>query len=394
VFAAPEKDLFLLLQRIIERPMMDKTELDDLLDRYAKGELPAAEVEQFHKKMKADPNFSAEAEEHVRIVEALRLYGDREALRKTLAGTALDMNDPEFHGDEPMIGEWDIEEPTKKKSGVVRRYWPMVAVAASVALFSILGTLMMTQSMEKKQTAYYKELRRNVEQIQKSQSRLLADIAKTNEKPAPQPGRYAGSGFLVSANGYVITSQHVVVGADSVYIENPAFGRLKTSVVLSDPTNDLAVLRIESPDFKLSSRLGFTVSDDEANLGEEVFTLGFPRDDIVFGEGAISAHSGYRQNPNAYQVSVPVNPGNSGGPLFNEKGELVGIISGIQTETSGAAFAIKSTVLLDVIGAIPVDSVHAPLVLPKQNHMRYLPRVEQIKKWKDHVFVVRVYNNK
>jgi serine protease Do len=80
--------------------------------------------------------------------------------------------------------------------------------------------------------------------------------------------------------------------------------------------------------------------------------------------------------------------------LFNGKGDLVGIISGIQTETSGAAFAIKSSVLLSVIEKAPADSTRAPLVLPKQNSLRGLSKVDQVKKWKENVFVVRVFNNK
>jgi S1-C subfamily serine protease len=273
----------------------------------------------------------------------------------------------------------------------------MAAVAASVALVSIVGTLLMTKSLaselETKQTAIYKELRKNFEQIQRSQSRMMENIARSNEKPVP-PGRYGGSGFLVSANGYVVTSHHVVVGADSVYIENPFFGPLKTTVVLSDNTNDVAILRIEDPSFHAPRQLSYVISTAEASLGEEVFTLGFPREDIVFGEGSISALTGFRQNPNAYQVSVPVNPGNSGGPLFNERGDLVGIISGIQTETTGAAFAIKSSVLLNVIENLPADSIHHPLLLPRQNQLKHLSRVERVKKWKDNVFVVRVYARK
>jgi S1-C subfamily serine protease len=270
----------------------------------------------------------------------------------------------------------------------------MAAVAASVVLISVLGTLLVTQFNEKEQTARFIEAVRKVEQ---KQNLIINNMASTTEKkeapPKVQPGRYAGTGFLVSSNGYIVTSHHVVKGADSVYIENSALGSFKTSVVYSDAANDLSVLRIEEPELKLP-KLPFIVNSDQANLGEDVYTLGFPREDIVFGEGSISALSGYGQNPNSYQVSVPVNPGNSGGPLFNSKGDLVGIISGIQTETSGAAFAIKSSILLDVISNMPVDSLHQPVVLPKYNSMRNLSKVEQVNKWKDNVFIVRVYNNK
>jgi serine protease Do len=373
---------------------MTDNEIYDLLDRLVKGQLSKDELDLVDAKLLHDERFRQQVEEHREIANALKFYGKRKAIKEVLTDLEADLPLP--HTTPRVIPPVEINE--RQKISSFKRYWPMVAVAASVALFCIVGTILMTQSMaskiETKQTAIYKELRKNFEQIQKSQNRMMADIAKTNEKPAPLPGRYGGSGFLVSVNGYVVTSHHVVVGADSVYIENPTFGRLKTTVVISDPTNDVAILRIDNPDFKVPRSLNYTVSATEANLGEEVFTLGFPREDIVFGEGAISAQSGYRQNPNAYQVSVPVNPGNSGGPLFNDKGDLVGIISGIQTETLGAAFAIKSTVLLNVIDNRAADSVNAPLLLPRHNHMKNQSRVDQVKKWREHVFVVRVFSRK
>jgi len=362
----------------------------ELMDAYAQGKLSREERYEVQERMLQDEQFRREIEAHEKLVHNLKAYGTRQEIKAKLARLEEELT-INSKSNSSVVG--DI--PARKNP--FKKYWPMAAVAASVALVSIVGTLLMTKSLaselETKQTAIYKELRKNFEQIQRSQSRMMENIAKSSEKPVP-PGRYGGSGFLVSANGYVVTSHHVVVGADSVYIENAAFGPLKTSVVLSDDTNDVAILRIDDPSFNLQRPLSYMISSAEANLGEEVFTLGFPREDIVFGEGSISALSGYRQNPNAYQVSVPVNPGNSGGPLFNDRGNLVGIISGIQTETTGAAFAIKSSVLLNVIETLPADSVHQPLVLPRQNQLKHLNKVERIKKWKDNVFVVRVYAKK
>jgi serine protease Do len=363
----------------------------ELLDAYVRGKLSREERYKVQERMLRDEQFRLEVEAHEKLVGSIKAYGDRAEAMARLASI-----DKEFFTDSESTGKVGKKITPPRKSAF-KKYWPMAAVAASVALVSIVGTLLMTKSLasdlETKQTAIYKELRKNFEQIQRSQSRMMENIARSTEKPVP-PGRYGGSGFLVSANGYVVTSHHVVVGADSVYIENPLFGPLKTSVVLSDDTNDIAILRIEDPSFHAPRPLSFLVSSTEAHLGEEVFTLGFPREDIVFGEGSISALTGFRQNPNSYQISVPVNPGNSGGPLFNERGDLVGIISGIQTETTGAAFAIKSSVLLNVIEGIPADSVHQPLVLPRQNQLKQLSRVERVKKWKDNVFVVRVYARK
>lgn len=369
--------------------MKNERDLEDQLDKFAKGQLTADELAQLKAQMKQDPALEQKAEEHIMLVQALKAYSLRETTRQTLAEIPLETPTPELPHT-PPVGS----VPPAKSWG---RYWPTIAVAASVAFLSILGTLFMTQSLETKQTAYYKELRRNVEQIKNEQIKMsqnmMADKALAKEKAVPLPGRYAGTGFLVSGNGYVITSYHVIKGADSVYIENEKFGLLKTTLVASDAANDVSVLRIDSG-FSVQRALPFVISASEANLGEDVYTLGFPREDVIFGEGSISATSGYRQNPNAYQVSVPVNPGNSGGPLFNGKGDLVGIISGIQTETSGAAFALKSSVLLDVIKELPVDTLYAPLVLPKQNTLRHLSKIEKVRRWKDYVFVVRVYNHK
>jgi serine protease Do len=364
--------------------MLDDQDLYELLDKYAKGELDHDQSLSLKKRMMTDADFREKAEQHLKVIQAIRLYGRRESVLKTLE--QIELEAPGESDDKVILSTTPARAWAK--------YWPASAIAASVVLISVLGTLLVTQFQEKEQTAKFIEAVRKVEQ---KQNLIINNMASSKqEKQAPpkvQPGRYAGTGFLVSSNGYIITSHHVVKGADSVYVENPVLGILKTSVVYSDAANDVSVLRIESEDVRLP-KLPYTVSATEASLGEDVYTLGFPREDVVFGEGSISALSGYRQNPNSYQVSVPVNPGNSGGPLFNSKGDLVGIISGIQTETSGAAFAIKSSILLDVLKNMPSDSLHNPVVLPKYNSMRNLTKVDQVNRWKDNVFIVRVYNNK
>lgn len=348
--------------------------ITELCDRYAKGQLSVDDRAAFEERMRSDSSFRQKAEEHAELIAALKHYGDRNQLRQLL---------DEIHS------SIDSSEKNVPKKVLAFRFWPMAAVAASVALICIVGTLLMTQKMESKQTAYYKELRRNVDQIKKSQKLIMDDLAEAKEKTFP--GNYAGTGFLLSAKGYVATSYHVVKEADSVVIENDTYGRLKTVVVHSDPINDISILKIDKP-LGLKS-LPFTIVEDEASLAEEVYTLGYPREDVVFGEGSVSALTGYLQNPNAYQISIPVNPGNSGGPLLNSKGDLIGMISGLQTQTSGAAFAIKSSVLLNSVVDPAMDSLLVPLALPKQNTIKSVGRIQQVKQWRDFVFVVRVYKN-
>ncbi len=97
-----------------------------------------------------------------------------------------------------------------------------------------------------------------------------------------------------------------------------------------------------------------------------MYTLGYPREDVVYGEGALSARSGFEGDTAFYQVSIPVNPGNSGGPLLDEHGNLIGVVSGRQNDVQSAAFATKSSYLVRLVDSLeaakPGDALQpAPL---------------------------------
>jgi S1-C subfamily serine protease len=334
-----------------------------------KGQASAEEIKQLEAKIQESEKLREYVQDHQELVDAMIELGQHAELKKTLE----------------TIHREEIRQPeTTAKTFKINKYWAVSAVAASVALVSILGTVLVTNWYSEQRAAEYKSLSRKVDQIDKSTKILARDIAATKKKVAP--GNYVGTCFMISRDGYLVTSYHIVKDADSLNIENSKFGTLKASVVYHDPANDVSVLKVDT----LVPVLPFSVEKAEASLAEDVFTLGYPREDIVFGEGAISAMSGYKQNPNSYQVSVPVNPGNSGGPLLNSKGNLVGMISGLQTETAGAAFAIKSTVLLEIVAG---DSLKNTVTLPKQNTLKFSNRVAQVNTWKDYVFMVRVFKN-
>lgn len=347
---------------------MDK-ELNELIDRYVKGKANAEEIKLVEAKIQESEQFRQYVQDHQALVDALVEFNQHAELKNKLET---------IHAQE--IAESKKETRTFK----INKYWAFSAVAASVALISVLGTVLITNWYESQRETQFQSLSRRVEQITRSQKTLEKDIAATKKKTAP--GNYAGTCFMISRDGYVVTSYHVVKGADSLHIENSKFGTLRASVVYHDPANDVSVLKVDT----LVPALPFSVEKTEASLAEDVYTLGYPREDVVFGEGAISALSGYKQNPNSYQVSVPVNPGNSGGPLLNSKGNLVGMISGLQTETAGAAFAIKSTVLLDIVAG---DSLKNTVNLPKQSALKFSNRVAQVGTWKDYVFMVKVFKN-
>lgn len=351
--------------------MNEQREIIELLDRYVKGTLSAGEITEVENRMREDESFRALADEHILLTRNLQAYGRRNEMKTKLEALHADFQKPVVSL--PVRG-W-------------KRYKTLSAVAASVAVVSIAATLWITQNLRSQQNSDYQELRRTVDKIQKSQSALEKNLTR---KPVVAP-QFAATGFLISSQGYVITSQHVISKADSVYIQNEKYGSLKAVVVHSDPLNDVSVLKIVTP-VKIQS-VPYTLSQIEAELAEGVYTLGFPREEVVFGEGSISSLTGYRANPNAYQVSVPVNPGNSGGPLLNNQGDLIGMITGVQTQTAGATFAIKSAVLKEILADSVLDSLQAPIRLPKTNTIRNANRIQQVKKLRECVFLVNVYKN-
>ncbi|MBS1506111.1 MAG: trypsin-like peptidase domain-containing protein [Bacteroidetes bacterium] len=356
---------------------MNPRELEQL-ENYFNQTLAADERAALENRMSGDAEFRRAAEEHFDFLKSLQEYSIQKQLRENL---------DQIH-EEMLTSEVEREEPSR---GWLKTLWPSIAVAASVALVSTLATYFTLRYYDNEHQTQYQIVSRKVQKIEKSLDKLKNS---NNKKPEVAPGNYSGSGFLVSANGYIVTSYHVIKSADSVFVENDKFGRLKTTLVYGNASSDVAVLLINDDSFKRPVTVPFSVRASEGSIGEPVYTLGYPREEIVYGEGSISAASGFEQNENAYQISIPVNPGNSGGPMIDQQGAVVGIINGVQTSVRGTAFAIKSEVLLNELKNIPADSLSKPLRLNNQSQLYGLSRVNQIKKLKDFVFIVKVYNSK
>jgi serine protease Do len=308
----------------------------------------------------------------------MKFYHDRVQLKMSL---------DEVHSELETSNTIQLERNAQRS--FLNRHLTTISVAASVAIFSVLGTIFTIdylKSQEKKQNAMYIQVRREVEQIRKSQQRIINHLA---EEDRGNKGKFSGTGVALTSDGYIITSFHVVKGNDSVYVENEKLGRLTATIAGFDETNDLAILKVNDT-ASILGPLPYSFQFFGSDLGEEVFTLGYPKDEIVYNEGSISSNNGYEGDSNAYQISIPVHAGNSGGPLLDEKGNIIGVISGKQGETEGIAFASKSQNLMKMIDLINEDTLAAPVHLPFRNSLKGLSRPQQIKKLKDFIFIIKV----
>jgi serine protease Do len=169
------------------------------------------------------------------------------------------------------------------------------------------------------------------------------------------PRRSMGSGFIVSKDGYVLTNNHVVDGAEEIIVRLSDRRELEATVVGTDPRSDLAVLKVEATDLPVV-RLG---DSSELEVGEWVVAIGSPFGfDHTVTAGIVSAKGRALPSENYVpfiQTDVAINPGNSGGPLFNLEGEVVGINSQIYTRSGGfmgVSFAIPVDVAMNVLDQI------------------------------------------
>ncbi len=209
----------------------------------------------------------------------------------------------------------------------------------------------------------------------------------------------SGSGFFISTTGIVATNAHVIEDASKIELiianELGTF-TYKAKVLLTDSKNDVALIQVDDASFKGLSTLPYSLAE-KTDVGEKVFTIGYPLNDIMgtnykVTDGIISSKSGIADDVRYYQISVPVQPGNSGGPLFNKDGNVIGITSAklnskaVGTSIENVNYAIKISYLLNLYNMLPNSS-------QTQNSSQLAGKElqEQIKTLKNYVCLIKIY---
>lgn len=206
-----------------------------------------------------------------------------------------------------------------------------------------------------------------------------------------------GSGFFINEKGYIATNFHVVKDANAIQVEYFQKGIkniFSAKVIVTDKQNDLAIIQINDPIFRSLPSIPYVFSSTIKDVGSEVFALGYPfarimGDEIKFTDGKISSKTGVEGDITVYQISVPIQPGNSGGPLFDIKGNLVGITSsGLNKEyykAENVNYAIKTTYLKNLVDVMPEN-----IALPNNTEIYNKPLTEKIKLLSDFIPMIRV----
>ncbi|NEV77957.1 trypsin-like peptidase domain-containing protein [Rhodopseudomonas sp. BR0C11] len=224
--------------------------------------------------------------------------------------------------------------------------------------------------------------RRALEAVLSCQKAFMTAQSDTRDEPSTdsKPKRHtksSGTGFYVSDSGHIVTNHHVIAECSTINVLPPGGAAVSATLVAKDKTNDLAILKTAS------SPAAIPGLRSQMRLGEAVYVFGFPLTGILstsgnFTAGAITATTGMEDDTRLAQISAPVQPGNSGGPLLDKYGNVIGVIvSKLNALNIAAAtkdipqnvnFAIKTgiaTNFLDSSGVVPTGKVSTRELAPE-----------------------------
>ena len=207
--------------------------------------------------------------------------------------------------------------------------------------------------------------------------RLLKEAKRKteNEEKIKRDWTGSGTGIILTRDGLMATNYHVIKDAQYIEVEiNENNGDIKSynaQVVKADAKNDLALIKITDDSFKKLGRIQYNFDTNLAKTASSVYALGYPyalnfnnltREglmgrEIKFTDGKISSRTGVAGNPIYYQTTVPIQPGNSGGPLFDSDANLIGINVGFldNSKYNDVSYSIKTSILKNIIDVYDED---------------------------------------
>ncbi len=361
---------------------MDELLLIETVERYLKGDMTAQEKIFFEEIRKKNPDIDQLVVEHTFLFHELDKQANIKAFKHSLYEVESKLAEEGIISKKQLTGKAKVVFLWKK-------YKRSIAVAASIAgLVSIVTTASISTYNNKVDNSNIKDL---IYEVKKDTDKKIAEFKDSlNQKTSkrnPNPN-YRATGFLIDGKGFIVTNAHVVNRLKTIYVENNKGEYFTAQTIYADKNTDLAILKINDTSFKAVYNLPYSINKTNSNLGEQIFTMGYPRNEIVYGEGYLSAKSGNEGDSTAYQLSVSVNPGNSGGPVLNKNGQIIGIITSKNSTADGVVFAAKSKNIYKLLDALKENGDTVSIKLPNNTGLKGLDREQQVKKMEDFVFMV------
>lgn len=366
---------------------MDDIKLLEAVELYISGLMLPDDRVYFEQLRKSNPEIDQMVVEHTFFLQQMNRYDQTKAFKSLL-------NDTHTH----LAESGNIASPRLKgKARVIylfNRYKRTAAIAASIAGLTALtmSALMWSVSPVKQQKSELEYLSGQIKVIKdqnKIQNNEINSIKQNISAPAITYTT-GGTGFLINPKGYLVTNYHVIKNARNIAVQSTGGKELQAKLVFHDPGRDVAILKIEDTAFKAPETLPYAIKKTSPEIAETVYTLGFPRNDIVYGEGYLAAQTGLNGDTLTCQIAIAANPGNSGGPVLNRNGEVIGILSARHVSAEGAVFATQSKYIHQALNALQEDTAFKRVKLPTTSSLKGLDRTQQVKKVSEFIYMVKV----
>lgn len=351
-------------------------------EKYVNGRLGPEEIQSLKQSLESSPGLQEIWKEHLALIVELQRSGQGARLREKL---------------NRGLAAWKAGEQHRSAPAGLRRrlsgYWKPAAASAVLAICSSLLTLELAGRAQRNPGDQYMVLRREIETIKHSQSKIIDSLQKGNfEKPGAglyEDATYGGTGFALSNEGYIATNYHVVKDANSIFIQTADGENQKAYMVAFEPSSDVAILKVEDQHFSFGSApLPYAIGRPASGLGQNVFSIGFPQENLVYNEGYISAEAGYDGDSTSYQLELTANPGQSGAPVLDKNGRIIALITGKKSNTSGTTYAVHAESVIRLIQSLPEPhSIKLPV---KNGKLKGLERPDQVALIRDYICAVKV----
>jgi S1-C subfamily serine protease len=364
---------------------MDQHQVAELVEKYLRGELNPEERNQIEELRKSNAEVDQTVVEYHFFLEEMERYGQVRRFKSNLYDTHHTLQE-----------NGDIKPLYLKAGAKIINLWSkyrrVVAVAASIAgITALFISGMITIFSPNAPIRDIEELRRKVSNLERQSTKQLSEFNTFKTKIEPGADvKFGGTSFMVDANGYLVTSAHVLKGAKKIYVQSVDGKDFLAEIVDQDTDADIALLKINDADFVGSNILPYGFSRKKTDLSEPVYTLGFPKDEIVYNEGYLSAQTGLDGDTMSCQITITANPGNSGGPVFNKNGEVIGILNARQASANGVVFATKSKNIYQFIENLKEADKDLNIRIKSASSLKGSNRSTQVKRVQDHIYMVKV----